>query len=65
MEKNLADQREEEFFEEDNPQLIVTPERARTILQKHGLAVSQEQAAAVLTFLRRLALTFLASTKYR
>lgn len=33
----------------------LTPERARSILQEHGMEVSLEQAEAILTFLRRLA----------
>lgn len=33
----------------------LTPARARSILQEHGMEVSLEQAEAILTFLRRLA----------
>jgi hypothetical protein len=33
----------------------LTPERARLILQEHGMEVSLEQAEAILTFLRHLA----------
>jgi hypothetical protein len=33
----------------------LTPERARSILQEHGMEVSLEQAEAILGFLRKLA----------
>lgn len=39
-----------------NPVDRITPERARSILLEHGLEVSLEQADAILTFLRRLAI---------
>jgi len=34
----------------------LTPERARSILQEHGMEVSLEQAEAILGFLRKLAM---------
>lgn len=34
----------------------LTPERARSILQEHGMEVSLEQAEAILGFLRKLAI---------
>ena len=40
----------------ENPVDKITPERARLILQEYGLAVSLEQADAILAFLRRLAI---------
>jgi len=41
-------------MEELTPKKL-TPERARLILQEHGMDVSLEQADAILAFLRRLA----------
>jgi len=52
-----------EFFEQGNTKPKITPERAWTILREYGLTVSQDQAMAILAFLQRLALIFLASTK--
>jgi hypothetical protein len=65
MERNGEELHGEEFFEQDNTTSKITPERARIILQEHGLTVNQDQAAAILSFLRRLALIFLASTKHK
>jgi hypothetical protein len=42
------------FSDQENTAEKITPERARSILQKHGLEVSLERADAILTFLRRL-----------
>lgn len=40
----------------ENPAIVkLTPERARLILQEHGMEVSLDQADAILAFLRRLA----------
>jgi len=44
------------FSDQENAVDKITPERARSILQTHGLEVSLEQADAILTFLRRLAI---------
>jgi hypothetical protein len=44
------------FSDQENTEGKITPERARSILQKHGLEVSLEQADAILAFLRRLAI---------
>ena len=41
----------------ENPATKLTPERARLILQEHGMEVSLEQADAILAFLRQLAST--------
>lgn len=40
---------------EEPATIKLTPERARSILQEHGMEVSLEQAEAVLGFLRKLA----------
>ncbi len=63
MERDGEDLQGAELFEQDNIKPKITPERARTILQEYGLTVSQDQATAILAFLQRLALIFLASTK--
>jgi hypothetical protein len=65
MEKDGEDLRDAEFFEQGNFKPKITPERARIILQDHGLTVTQDQAAAILAFLQRLALIFLASTNHK
>ena len=44
------------FSDQENTIDKITPDRARSILQKHGLDVNLEQADAILTFLRRLAI---------
>ena len=40
----------------EDPAHKITPERARSILQEHGMEVSLEQAEAILRFLRKLAM---------
>lgn len=40
----------------EEPATKLTPERARSILQEHGMEVSLEQAEAILGFLRKLAM---------
>jgi hypothetical protein len=40
----------------ENPATKITPERARSILLEHGMEVNLEQAEAILSFLRRLAI---------
>ena len=44
------------FSDQENNADKVTPERARAILNEHGLEVSLEQADEILRFLRRLAI---------
>ena len=44
------------FSDQENNVDKMTPERARSILQKHGLDVSLFQADEILRFLRRLAI---------
>jgi hypothetical protein len=48
------------FSDQENIGDKITPERARLILQRHGLDVSLEQADAILAFLRRFAMLTLA-----
>ena len=38
----------------EDPATMITPERARAILQEYGLIVTQQQAEEILVFLRRL-----------
>lgn len=56
MERGGAEQDNPLFSDQENNEGKITPERARLILQKHGLDVSLEQADAILAFLRRLAM---------
>jgi hypothetical protein len=56
MERGGFDNDDPVFYDQEDTEEKITPERARLILQKHGLAVSLEQADAILTFLRRLAI---------
>ncbi len=44
------------FSDQENTVDKITPDRARLILQNHGLDVSLEQADAILAFLRSLAI---------
>jgi len=56
MEKEGLENDNPVFSDQENTGDKITPERARAILQKHGLEVSLEQADAIMTFLRRLAI---------
>jgi len=46
----------DDLFGQDNIIVKISPEQARIILQRHGLDVNQQQAEAILSFLRRLAI---------
>jgi hypothetical protein len=65
MEREGEDLHYAEFFEQGNIKPKITPERARIILQDNGLTVTQDQAAAILVFLQRLALIILAPTNHK
>ena len=54
MEKVRTEDDNPVFSDQENTADKITAERARSILQKHGLEVSLEEADAILTFLRRL-----------
>ena len=46
----------DDLFGQENIPVKISPEQARIILQRHGLDVNQQQAEAILSFLRRLAI---------
>jgi hypothetical protein len=56
MERGGDEQNNPLFSDQENNEGKITPDKARSILQKHGLDVSLEQADAILAFLRRLAI---------
>ena len=56
MEKRREGQDNAVFSDHENTADNITPERARSMLQSHGMDVSLEQADVILRFLRRLAI---------
>jgi hypothetical protein len=55
-------QASDDLFGQENIPVKISPEQARIILQRHGLEVTQQQAEAILSFLRRLAILTLSQT---
>jgi hypothetical protein len=52
----------DDLFGQENIHVKISPEQARIILQRHGLDVNQQQAEAILSFLRWLAILSLSQT---